>query len=749
MKKDYGFTSAICEKADRNASQSQKEGTPDKIKNGPKSKLTLCPAKYKIKFNSEKVLKVYEQNEWHNHPIFEVNYDLDEEMIEELKTYPSNTKISTIVKQFKSKYRREFGYAQIYREFRKINIKFGPSDAENLFSQLRDKGFLFSFLLDSNRALSKLIFTNNAMKEDYFKYRDVVLMDSTYKTNKYAFPVVVISGMNRERKIIIFAIAIINNETTDTYSWLLQNFIQLMDNRHPHLIVTDQDLAMTAALETISPQSRHFICQWHNERNFTKHFAFLSVKNPELRRKLMSLQSIEDRDKFNQIIADAKSYLALNKLNNTLRYIHRINEIREKWAVAYQPLIFNAGVLTTSQSESINSFIKKHLNSISEFSAIFEFLNEWERSLSSRILQGFSTKNPLSKHPIIEKLLQIYTPRIIDFHQEQIALSLRYKIELREGNIYEAKHIDHPDAPPREITLSTGIEKFHCSCLLFEREGILCRHIFKLLISKDISDLDNVRICQRWTKTYSDDINDPIVLDEITTSTTSLISSSRIVEETGKNSGTPRKIGKSLFIVDDKEKFDTKAEYLETEEYEDNLTLVDTQTPASKELKKDIAEVKSEKKPTIFHARGNQLKAEREKAEREIADRKKTEQEKAEKDIAEKEIAEIDKIEREKTELQKIGEPEESKQENAEREKSPKKEKTKQNQVKPENTQHLESESESEKTEREKPKPKMVESQKPEPGRRNPIRKTSHSYFQEWRTNRQDFSDHIPDSDVE
>jgi len=63
------------------------------------------------------------------------------------------------------------------------------------------------------------------MKYNYEKFGDIVLVDTTYNTNHYSVPLVVISGVDREYRNILFGLALFNNEKGDTYNWVLQQFL--------------------------------------------------------------------------------------------------------------------------------------------------------------------------------------------------------------------------------------------------------------------------------------------------------------------------------------------------------------------------------------------------------------------------------------------------------------------------------------------------------------------------------------------
>ncbi|KAL4356661.1 hypothetical protein AHAS_Ahas09G0109000 [Arachis hypogaea] len=63
--------------------------------------------------------------------------------------------------------------------------------------------------------------------------------NTTYRKNKYRRPLVIFSGCNHHRQTCIFGFALIENEQTTTYTWLLQNFLDVMLNKSPSIVVTE------------------------------------------------------------------------------------------------------------------------------------------------------------------------------------------------------------------------------------------------------------------------------------------------------------------------------------------------------------------------------------------------------------------------------------------------------------------------------------------------------------------------------
>ena len=84
-------------------------------------------------------------------------------------------------------------------------------------------------------------------------------------------------GVNHHRQTIAFGFGLLVDETVDTYSWVLQNMLVAMNNKTPLSVVTGGDKAMSKAIKTVFPKSRHRLCVWHIERN-----AFANLHDKEV-----------------------------------------------------------------------------------------------------------------------------------------------------------------------------------------------------------------------------------------------------------------------------------------------------------------------------------------------------------------------------------------------------------------------------------------------------------------------------------
>ncbi|GAU51962.1 hypothetical protein TSUD_417480, partial [Trifolium subterraneum] len=120
---------------------------------------------------------------------------------------------------------------------------------------------------ESDGRMKSLFWADGYSRSDYFCFGDVLAFDTTYKKNKYNYPLVIFSGCNHHSQTIIFGAAMVSDETTETYKWLLRCFLECMKGKQPKAVVTDGDGAMREAIKQIFTESTHRLCAWHLNKN--------------------------------------------------------------------------------------------------------------------------------------------------------------------------------------------------------------------------------------------------------------------------------------------------------------------------------------------------------------------------------------------------------------------------------------------------------------------------------------------------
>ncbi|CAG8480474.1 28011_t:CDS:2 [Racocetra persica] len=104
--------------------------------------------------------------------------------------------------------------------------------------------------------------------------KDVLIIDTTYKTNRFSMPMIVVCSINRFRSTYPLAFALVYSEMKEFYSWVLQQLCKtltiLTGDSNVTMIITDQELALMSSISTVFPNTKHQLCIWYIFRNMRK-----------------------------------------------------------------------------------------------------------------------------------------------------------------------------------------------------------------------------------------------------------------------------------------------------------------------------------------------------------------------------------------------------------------------------------------------------------------------------------------------
>ena len=96
--------------------------------------------------------------------------------------------------------------------------------------------FQYAFTTDKENRLEHIFWSPTHCFNWYQKYGDVFVFYTTYKANAYDMPFNIFVGVNNHGKIILFGCALLWNETTSVFRWLIKvnslsyKFVQLFLN---------------------------------------------------------------------------------------------------------------------------------------------------------------------------------------------------------------------------------------------------------------------------------------------------------------------------------------------------------------------------------------------------------------------------------------------------------------------------------------------------------------------------------------
>lgn len=125
---------------------------------------------------------------------------------------------------------------------------------------------------DNGRVECLFILRKN-MLSVYNRFPTALVMDATYKTNRFGLPLVQVCGITNENTTFVLCQAFMRSEHEDKYEWLLKQLKKHCFANHipVSIISTDRDLSLLNAMRTELPKVKHFLCRWHISKNVLAH----------------------------------------------------------------------------------------------------------------------------------------------------------------------------------------------------------------------------------------------------------------------------------------------------------------------------------------------------------------------------------------------------------------------------------------------------------------------------------------------
>ncbi|KAF1864606.1 hypothetical protein Lal_00039236 [Lupinus albus] len=242
---------------------------------------------------------------------------------------------------------KKYMYNQIQKQRR-----IGNGDAEAALQYLKeqsksDSAMYWRHSVDEEGKLQQLFWADGCSIFDYSIFGDVLAFDGTYGRNKYKFSVVIFSGVNHHKQTTIFAVGIVSNEIEESYVWLLGNFLEAMNGKHPMCVITDGDLSMKNGIKRVFPTAHHRLCAWHICNNARK-----NVKKNNFHKDFKKvLYADVEIDDFNMMWEEL---IVKQGLHNNV-WASQIFDCGSMWARSYIRGKFYTGLHTTSRCEGLHS----------------------------------------------------------------------------------------------------------------------------------------------------------------------------------------------------------------------------------------------------------------------------------------------------------------------------------------------------------------------------------------------------------
>ncbi|KAK9689652.1 hypothetical protein RND81_09G073100 [Saponaria officinalis] len=383
--------------------------------------------------------------------------------------------------------------------------------------QTEEPGFFYRVQFGEEGRLCHLFWRDSMMKEDYLLYHDMVIFDTTYRTNRYNLICGAFVGINNHWSNVMFGCAFLSDEKTESFEWLFNAFNESMsEDVIPLSIFTDQDLAMTNAIEKVYPISKHRLCQWHIHQNAVSHFGSLKHDRTfqnAFNKCLNGCYSEEEfQDTWGRMIEEYG-------LQNNL-WFQRLYGLKEKWCTAFNKDIFSAGILSSQRSESTNhamGFQASKTTSLTDFFHIFEATVKRWRTEEERNEFNCIRSRPTSVYPVVDLLdhaAQVYTLALFRVFEKEFGMAIGTRVvecASDESLSFCIVHSSGSFENAHQVTFDRANLTIECTCLKFSKMGMLCYHSIRILHLRSITEIPDRYILKRWTKFAKKDVWDRLL----------------------------------------------------------------------------------------------------------------------------------------------------------------------------------------------------------------------------------------------
>ncbi len=130
----------------------------------------------------------------------------------------------------------------------------GRTPIQALFLQLAADDFVWEYKLDADVHVTYLFFASHRSIHLFMLHPEVLLLDCTYKTNKFGLPLLNMVGITGVKLSFLVGCAFILSEGEEDFCWVL-HYLMLHISGPPSDVVTDCDFAQLNALQHVCPSS--------------------------------------------------------------------------------------------------------------------------------------------------------------------------------------------------------------------------------------------------------------------------------------------------------------------------------------------------------------------------------------------------------------------------------------------------------------------------------------------------------------
>ncbi|KAM1650493.1 hypothetical protein ACFX1S_003261 [Malus domestica] len=347
-------------------------------------------------------------------------------------------------------------------------VMFEAGDAQSLINlfkhkQAEDHMFFYTVQVDQENRMTNFFWRDGRSRLDYECFGDVVVFDTTYRTNRYNMICAPFVGVNHHWKNVLFGCAFLLDEKTETFTWLFDTFLESMRGQKPKTIFTDQCQAMANGIEKVFSGST-----------------------------------------WDELVAEVN----LTGCSQMCSRMNMLYALCAKWCPSFSHDTFTCRIQSSQRSESTNNVF--HQISTKTMRLI-EFVHHYDKQAakmrtseseeSYRCNQGLPSR-VAQRSGILKHAATVYTRKMFKIFEKEFLNSLAVTMDEYEscGTIHSFELNEEGHTRVYLVQLNSSDGTVSCSCKMYESMGLLCRHALRVLNVKSWTEIPSQHILKRWTK---------------------------------------------------------------------------------------------------------------------------------------------------------------------------------------------------------------------------------------------------------
>ncbi|CAN0326134.1 unnamed protein product [Ectocarpus sp. 6 AP-2014] len=191
------------------------------------------------------------------------------------------------------------------------------------------------------------------------RFGGCIQLDTTVFTNRHGCSLLFVVGVDDENRSCILGRGLLRSECTETFEWILNRYEAAAGGSKPKVILTDADLAMTAAMASCWPGTLHLHCLWHVFKNVFKNCSSSFANNDDktdMMRCFRNAAYAATPEVFATQVARLEQLVAGKKCEG---YIADLIKIKTKWAFCCRPIVLTLGMVAIQRTEGLFGVAKR------------------------------------------------------------------------------------------------------------------------------------------------------------------------------------------------------------------------------------------------------------------------------------------------------------------------------------------------------------------------------------------------------